>query len=90
MYEAKKGGKNRVAGYSDRLDSVSGRRLDMEKNMRDATADGYREFEIYYQPIINVQGGQGTCAGAEALIRWNSTRLGSGRVYSPGGISWAD
>lgn len=76
MFEAKKGGKNRVAGYSDRLDSVSGRRLDMEKNMRDATADGYREFEIYYQPIINVQGGQGTCAGAEALIRWNSTRLG--------------
>ena len=44
MYEAKKGGKNRVAGYSDSLDSVSGRRLDMEKNMRDATADGYREF----------------------------------------------
>lgn len=76
MYEAKKGGKNRVASYSSRLDSMSGRRLDMEKNMRDATADGYREFEIYYQPIINVQGGQGTCAGAEALIRWNSARLG--------------
>lgn len=76
MYEAKKGGKNRIARYSDRISSISGKRLDMEKNMRDATADGYREFEIYYQPIINVQGGQGICAGAEALIRWNSAKLG--------------
>lgn len=76
MFEAKKAGKNRIARYKDGLNSASGRRLDMEKNMRDATADNYREFEIYYQPIIDVQAGQEHCTGAEALIRWNSVKLG--------------
>lgn len=76
MFEAKKEGKNRIAKYKDGLHSASGRRLDMEKNMRDATADNYREFEIYYQPIIDVQAGQEHCTGAEALIRWNSVKLG--------------
>lgn len=76
MYEAKKSGKNRLAKYKDGIDSVSGRRLDMEKNMRDATVSGYKEFEVYYQPIINVEKGGRQCAGAEALIRWNSAKLG--------------
>ena len=75
MYEAKKSGKNRVARYNEGINSASGRRLDMEKNMRDATVDGYKDFEVYYQPIIDVQDGV-ACAGAEALIRWNSAKLG--------------
>ncbi len=75
MYEAKKSGKNRVAKYDPGISSFSGRRLDMEKNMRDATRSGYNEFEVYYQPIIDVADG-GRCAGAEALIRWNSANLG--------------
>lgn len=76
MYEAKKSGKNRTANYNDGIDTVSGKRLDMEKNMRDATVEGYAEFEVYYQPIINIQDDQEECAGAEALIRWNSSNLG--------------
>ena len=76
MYEAKKSGKNRCAEYSSKSDSVSRRRLDMEKNLRDAMVDGYSEFEVYYQPIINVHGNGRKCIGAEALIRWNSKELG--------------
>ncbi len=76
MYEAKKCGKNRIAQYSDNIDSASGKRLDMEKNMRDATTQGYKEFEVYYQPIIDIQKPTLPCTGAEALIRWNSAELG--------------
>lgn len=76
MYEAKKSGKNRVARYSDNISSSSSRRLDMEKNMRNATTDGYREFEVYYQPIIDIQKENTPCVGAEALVRWNSSAFG--------------
>ncbi|MCQ2524693.1 MAG: EAL domain-containing protein [Lachnospiraceae bacterium] len=76
MYEAKKSGKNRVAQYSDKIVSSSNKRLDMEKNMRDATSTGYKEFEVYYQPIIDVLSPNTPCIGAEALIRWNSVELG--------------
>ena len=76
MYEAKKGGKNRLARYSSDQDSFAGRRLDMEKNMRDAEDSGYREFQVYYQPIIDVEDGLEECIGAEALVRWDSKQLG--------------
>ncbi|MCM1551570.1 MAG: EAL domain-containing protein [Butyrivibrio sp.] len=76
MYEAKKGGKNRLERYSDSINSESGKRLSMEKNMRDATAGGCEEFEVYFQPIIDIQQAEPVCAGAEALLRWNSARQG--------------
>lgn len=76
MYEAKKAGKNRIARYADSFGIKSGKRLDMEKNMRDASAKGYHEFEVYYQPIIDIQKKGLPCTGAEALIRWNSAELG--------------
>lgn len=75
MYEAKKSGKNRVAVYNSDIKSDSDKRLDMEKNMRDAALDGYKEFEVYYQPIIDIQENN-KCTGAEALIRWNSGEMG--------------
>lgn len=76
MYEAKKSGKNRIARYSEGITSTSGRRLDMEKNMREAAVSDYREFEIYFQPIIDIQREGMPCTGAEALIRWNSEEMG--------------
>lgn len=76
MYEAKHSGKNRIAHYTDKIYSDSNRRLDMEKNMRDATNQGYQGFEVYYQPIVDIQEEGNPCTGAEALIRWNSAELG--------------
>lgn len=77
MYEAKRSGKNRVARYSDSIVVGSHKRLDMEKNMRDATVDGYKEFEVYFQPIVDNRLPGTPCTGAEALIRWKSTELGN-------------
>lgn len=34
------------------------------------------EFEVYYQPIFNIQGEQPVLAGAEALVRWNHPDFG--------------
>ncbi len=76
MYEAKKTGKNRVFKYADGLATSSGKRLDMEKNMRDATVAGYKEFEVYFQPVIDISLPGTPCTGAEALIRWNSAEMG--------------
>lgn len=76
MYEAKKGGKNRIAYYEECFAASSGKRLDMEKNMREATADSFKEFEVYFQPIIDISKEGFPCTGAEALIRWNCSELG--------------
>lgn len=81
MYEAKKSGKNKVSVYSKEADAESSKRLDMEKSMRFATAAGYNEFEVYYQPIVDVKKPGNPCVGAEALLRWNSNELG---FVSPG------
>lgn len=75
MYEAKKLGKNCVAVYDDSIKFDSGKRLELEKKLRDAAMDGYREFEVHYQPIVDIQRGS-VCTGAEALIRWNSGEMG--------------
>ncbi len=76
MYEAKKSGKNRRADYVEGQDSDAGKRLNMEKNMRDAEERDYEEFVVYFQPIVTMENGVETCAGAEALVRWNSSKLG--------------
>ncbi|MBP9995775.1 MAG: GGDEF domain-containing protein [Lachnospiraceae bacterium] len=76
MYEAKKSGKNRVATYNSKSLTESSKRLDMEKNMRDATNNGFEEFLVYYQPVIDISLDGTPCTGAEALIRWDSRELG--------------
>ena len=81
MYEAKKGGKNKVAVYNSDMDSESGKRLDMEKHMRDAVASRCEEFVVYFQPIMDITLEGTPCVGAEALVRWDSPDLG---FVSPG------
>ncbi len=78
MYSAKKSGKNRIAEYSDNIDSSSIHRLDLEKNMFDAISKQCEEFEVYFQPIISMDGDERIMGhiGAEALVRWNSDSLG--------------
>lgn len=82
MYEAKKAGKNRIHYYTEESGSSSMKRFDMEKNMRNSSIDGYRDFIVYYQPIIDMTKENGPqCKGAEALIRWKHATMG---MVSPG------
>lgn len=74
MYDAKKGGKNRIEYYNNKDEISSIQRLDLEKNMRSAILLGGNEFEVYIQPIIDANTEE--CIGGEALIRWNSMKLG--------------
>lgn len=76
LYEAKTTGKNRIAYYDETVESTSFKRLDLEKNMRNAVINGCREFEVYFQPIVDITKPGMPCAGAEALVRWNSAELG--------------
>lgn len=76
LFKAKRAGKNCVEYYSDVDEELSTHRLDVEKNMRKAATEACDEFEIYYQPIMDVTAEGDKCCGAEALIRWNSPELG--------------
>lgn len=76
LFSAKKKGKNQVEIFSEQDDASSSWRLDLEKNMRSATMNECKEFEVYYQPIIDVTKKDCPCVGAEALVRWNSVSLG--------------
>lgn len=81
LYAAKCSGKNHIEFYNDKKETSSFKRLDLEKNMRNATKNAFSEFEVYYQPVVDVTKPGNPCIGAEALIRWNSNELG---FISPG------
>lgn len=76
LHWAKSQGKNRVEYYNNNQYTSSVERLDMEKCMREAVDHGCEEFEVYYQPLIDISKPERPCCGAEALVRWNSPTLG--------------
>lgn len=76
LFEAKRNGKNRITYYDEQDEASSYRRLDLEKNMRNATMNACREFEVFYQPVVDITTDGTICHGAEALIRWNSEEMG--------------
>jgi len=81
LFNAKNAGKNRVFFYDENHDTGSYKRLDLERNMRNATQSRMDEFEVFYQPIVDATLEGTPCIGAEALVRWNSAELG---YVSPG------
>ena len=48
----------------------------MDQALRKAVDDGCKEFEVYFQPVMEFVDGVSRCCGAEALVRWNSPEYG--------------
>ncbi|MGJ0486391.1 MAG: EAL domain-containing protein [Methylomicrobium sp.] len=66
LYEAKEGGRNRFAFFSNEFTEAARRRIDMEARLRRALLQN--ELLVYYQPQIDIATGE--IVGAEALARW--------------------
>ena len=72
MYLAKEKGKNSVELFTDTLHVRLSERLGLSNDLHRALEQG--EFELYYQPRINLV--RNSWTSAEALIRWNHPVLG--------------
>ncbi|WP_017729066.1 putative bifunctional diguanylate cyclase/phosphodiesterase [Halalkalibacterium ligniniphilum] len=76
MYVAKKQGKSQAVYYHFTMNEGTMKRFELESYLNKAL--DYKEFELYYQPQIELKTGK--ILGAEALIRWNHPKLG---IVSP-------
>jgi EAL domain-containing protein (putative c-di-GMP-specific phosphodiesterase class I) len=72
MYGAKASGRNNYQFYSSDINAHSLERLALENELRQAVAR--REFEVHYQPKVDISTGR--IAGAEALVRWRHPQRG--------------
>jgi diguanylate cyclase (GGDEF)-like protein/PAS domain S-box-containing protein len=72
MYAAKNAGRNRVGYFTQDLRVVAQKRLRLTSDLRTAIAGN--QFELYYQPIVELATGE--VRKAEALIRWQHPERG--------------
>jgi diguanylate cyclase (GGDEF)-like protein/PAS domain S-box-containing protein len=72
MYVAKRNGKGRFEMYRPKMHEDALRLLETEVGIREGLVA--REFEVFYQPIVNARSGR--LVGAEALVRWNHPSRG--------------
>jgi len=79
MYHAKKKGRNTYQFFAPAMNAFARERLELESGLRTALAQ--REFELHYQPKVDVATGR--IESAEALIRWRHPKRG---LIPPGGF----
>jgi diguanylate cyclase (GGDEF)-like protein len=72
LYRAKVEGRNRYCFFAAAMETQARDRRELEDDMRRAIACG--EFELHYQPIVDLVRRQ--CRGAEALVRWRHPQRG--------------
>jgi diguanylate cyclase (GGDEF)-like protein/PAS domain S-box-containing protein len=72
MYQAKASGRARHSVFDRAMHGVVVTQLQMENDLRRAIER--EEFELHYQPIVELAGGQ--VVGCEALLRWRHPERG--------------
>ena len=72
LYSAKNGGRGTFRFFAPELHRVIHARRNLERDIRNALAGD--EFELYYQPIVDLR--SGSVSGCEALLRWNHPERG--------------
>jgi EAL domain-containing protein (putative c-di-GMP-specific phosphodiesterase class I) len=72
LYAAKGAGRGTYRFFEPEMNERMQSRHELERDLRLALADG--EFELHYQPIVNLR--DNTISGCEALLRWNHPTRG--------------
>ncbi|MBK8185863.1 MAG: EAL domain-containing protein [Cellvibrio sp.] len=72
MYQVKEKGRDSIEFFNESMADKVSRQLVMEGDLHRALEE--KQFELYYQPKIDVYTGRVT--GAEALLRWNHPTKG--------------
>ncbi len=72
MYSAKAHGKDRFEVFEPAMQTAVHERLELANELRQAVQR--TEFEVHYQPIVEISTEQ--IVGCEALVRWAHPRLG--------------
>lgn len=72
MYSAKDAGRNQYSYFSLAMQREAQQRRELLRELQEALEG--REFELYFQPIIEMRSGR--IAKAEALLRWHHPRRG--------------
>jgi diguanylate cyclase (GGDEF)-like protein len=72
MYRAKADGRGQFRLFHPEMDAIAQMRRSLELDLRVAIARG--EFEIFYQPIVNLE--HKSLSGFEALLRWKHPERG--------------
>lgn len=75
MYKAKNEGRNTFHYYTQEMNDVATRQLELDNCLRTAIAND--EFSLAFQPLICGVREHNEVVGAEVLLRWNSAKLGA-------------
>ena len=75
LNEAKRNGRNQMAVFDRASYNEYLKRLDIRKAIRLDIANGFRGFQVFYQPIVDANTYK--LIGAEALLRWKDDKHGS-------------